>query len=148
MKVSQLSLFVENRPGQLVRPCRILADAGISIITLSLADTGEFGILRLIVDRCDAAEVALTAAGLVVQRTEVIALQIPDRPGGLAEVLTVIEGEGVSIEYMYAFTYGRDGSAILVFRFTDADAAIPALVRAGLAVVAPVSLGQKPHDPA
>lgn len=142
MKLSQLSLFVENKPGQLVAPCRVLSEAGVNIVTLSLADTGEFGILRLIVDRCEAARGALTQAGFVVHRTEVIALEIPDRPGGLAEVLTAIDAAGVGIEYMYAFTYGRDGRAILVFRFGDPTAAVPALASAGLAVVAPVELGQ------
>lgn len=142
MKLGQLSLFVENKPGKLVAPCRALADAGISIVTLSLADTGEFGILRLIVDRCEAARAALVSAGFVVHRTEVIALEVPDRPGGLAQVLAAIDAAGVSIEYMYAFTYGREGSAILVFRFADPDAALLALAQAGLAVVAPVALGQ------
>ena len=142
MKLTQLSLFVENRPGQLVRPCRVLADAGVSILTLSLADTGEFGILRLIVVRTPAARAALTAAGLVVHVTEVIALEVPDRPGGLAEVLATIDAAGVGIEYMYAFTYGREGRAILVFRFDDPDSAVPALLAAGLTAVAPVALNQ------
>ncbi|MBN2195228.1 MAG: ACT domain-containing protein [Polyangiaceae bacterium] len=142
MKLAQLSLFIENKPGKLVAPCRVLANAGISIVTLSLADTGEFGILRLVVDRCDAARAALTEAGFVAQRTEVIALEVPDRPGGLAEVLTAIDSAGVSIEYMYAFTYGRDGRAILVFRFQDPDRAITALAGAGIGVVAPVAVGQ------
>ncbi len=142
MKLTQLSLFVENRPGQLVRPCRVLADAGVSILTLSLADTGEFGILRLIVDRTAAGRTALTAAGLVVHVTEVIALEVPDRPGGLAEVLGTIDAAGVGIEYMYAFTYGREDRAILVFRFGDPDAAAPALVAAGLTTVTSVALKQ------
>jgi hypothetical protein len=146
VKIAQLSLFIENAPGRLVAPCRVLTDAGINIVTLSLADTGEFGILRLIVDRCDDAFTALCAAGFVARRAEVIALEVPDRPGGLAEVLEGIDRAGVVIEYMYAFTYGRDGRAILVFRFGDVDAAIPALQAAGIAVVAPVALGQH-RDP-
>ena len=85
MKIHQLSLFLENKPGHLVEPCRLLADAGINIRTLSVADTQQFGILRMIVSDWQKATAILKDAGCVVNVTEVLAVEVPDRPGGLAE---------------------------------------------------------------
>ncbi len=127
MKLHQLSVFMENKPGQLVAPCRALAEAGISILTLSLADTEQFGILRVVVKDADEAKAVLEKAGCVVKVTEVIALQVPDRPGGLAELLDAIETAGVNIEYMYAFTDKLDDKGVLVFRFNDPDRALEVL---------------------
>ncbi len=135
MKIKQLSIFLENRPGQLSDPCRTLAEAGINILTLSLADTQQFGIMRLIVHDADAAVEALREAGCVVKTTEVVAAEVEDRPGGLAEVLETIEGGGINIEYMYAFTFRREDKAVLVFRFEDPDAAIKVLRDAGVNVL-------------
>jgi len=114
MKIHQLSLFLENQPGQIVEPCRILARAGIDIRTLTLADTQRFGILRLIVSDYQAGAQALNAAGFVTNVTEVVAVEIPDRPGGLAGMLELLDGSGVNIEYMYAFTFGRADRAVLI----------------------------------
>ena len=127
MKLHQLSVFMENKPGQLVAPCRALAEAGISILTLCLADTEQFGILRLVVKDSAAAKAVLEKAGCVVKITEVIALQVPDRPGGLAELLDAVEKAGVNIEYMYAFTDKLDDKGVLVFRFDDPDRALKVL---------------------
>ena len=102
MKIRQLSLFLENRPGQLRFPCKVLGDAGIDILTMSLADTAQFGILRLIVKDWQRAKEVLEAAGVVVNVTEVLAVDVPDRPGGLASVLEAFEKAGVGVEYMYA----------------------------------------------
>ncbi|MDT8388938.1 MAG: amino acid-binding protein [Lentisphaeria bacterium] len=124
MKVKQLSLFVENRPGQLMIPCQILADAGISIQTLSLADTDQFGILRLIVKEWEAAKKVLEEAGCVVTVTDMVAVEVPDHPGGLAKVLKEMEHSGVNVEYMYAFTCKRGDRAILLFRFDNPDLAL------------------------
>lgn len=137
MRIPQLSLFIENKPGHLVVPCKLLADAGINVITLSLADTEQFGILRLIVREWQRAREVLEAAGLAVAMTEILAIEVPDRPGGLVELLGVFEGVGVNVEYMYAFT-ARQG--VLVFRFDDLDAAISGLARAGINPVSPVNL--------
>jgi hypothetical protein len=127
MKLHQISVFMENKPGQLVAPCRALAEAGISILTLSLADTEQFGILRLVVRDADAAQAVLEKAGCVVKVTEVIALQVPDRAGGLAELLDTVEKADVNIEYMYAFTDKLDDKGVLVFRFDDPDRALEVL---------------------
>ena len=140
MRIPQLSLFVENKPGHLIAPCKLLAEAGINIVTLSLADTEQFGILRLIVREWQRAKDSLEAAGLVVNVTEVLALEVPDRPGGLAELLGIFEQAGLNVEYMYAFTARLGNRAVLVFRFDDVDAAISALTRAGINPVSPVDL--------
>jgi len=132
MKLNQLSVFFENRPGGLTVPCRVLADAGINILTISLADTQQFGILRLIVRDWQKARDVLQQSGCAVNVTEVVALGVADRPGGLAEVLGIIEKVQTNLEYMYAFTFRSKGSAILVFRFEKPDQAIAALGRAGV----------------
>lgn len=127
MKLNQISVFLENRPGALSAPCRILAEAGINIQTFALADTREFGILRLMVRDWQKAKDVLEKNGYVVKVTEVLALAVPDRPGGLAEVLEVIERANVNVEYTYAFTGKHKGQGLLVFRFSDPDAAVKAL---------------------
>jgi len=140
MKLHQLSVFLENKPGRLSAPCKALADAGINILTLSLADTQQFGILRLIVRDFQKAKAALEKTGSVVNVTEVIAVEVPDRPGGLAAVLEVIERAGMNLEYMYAFTFRAEDKAILVFRFEDNDAAIHALQSAKVSILRDVEL--------
>lgn len=135
MKLQQVSLFLENRPGRLGAPLEAIANAGINILTLSLADTAQFGILRLIVREWDQARQVLEDAGWVVNLTEVVAVDVHDRPGGLAEVLAALEGDGLNIEYMYAFSLRRGGKAILIFRFEDPDRAIQVLHDKGLHVV-------------
>ncbi|HOI54905.1 MAG TPA: ACT domain-containing protein [Phycisphaerae bacterium] len=140
MKIKQLSVFLENKPGQLSHPCRVLADAGINIVTLSLADTQQFGILRVIVRQWQEGLDALKAAGCVVNVTDVVAVEVPDRPGGLAAILEAIEKAGMNLEYMYAFTIRSGDKAVLVFRFEDPDAAIHRLQTAGIDVVDGVEL--------
>ncbi len=135
MKIHQLSLFLENQPGQLIEPCHILARAGIDIRTLTLADTQQFGILRLIVSDWQAGAKALRDAGYVTNVTEVVAVEVPDRPGGLVGLLELLQGSRVNIEYMYAFTFGRAGKAVLIFRFDDPDGAIALLQGAGVNLV-------------
>jgi len=135
MKIHQLSLFLENKPSQLTEPCRLLADAGIDIRTLTLADTAQFGILRLIVSDWEKGALLLEQAGYVVNVTVVVAVEVPDRPGGLAELLGVFDETDTNIEYMYAFTFGRGETAILIFRFNNPDAAIERLQAAGINVI-------------
>jgi len=135
MKIHQLSIFVENRPGHLAAPCKALAQAGINIATLSLADTKQFGILRLIVRDWQKAQEVLKAAGIVASVTEVLAIEVPDRPGGLADVLTLIEQSGVNVEYMYACAERLGDKAALVFRFDAPDRAVQVLSDAGINVL-------------
>ena len=145
MKLQQLSLFVENRPGQLRGPCETLGKAGVDILTMSLADTAQFGILRFIVSDWQRAKQALEAGGMVVNVTEVVPIEVDDRPGGLARVLATIEEAGLSVEYMYAFAGGpKPGKAAIVFRFEDPDRALAAVKQRGLRVVdADELLGKK-----
>ena len=136
MKLNQLSLFLENKPGQLKVPCKVLGDAGIDILTISLADTEQFGILRLIVRDWQKACTLLKDAGCVVKVSEVLAIDVEDRPGGLAGVLAILDETKLAIEYMYAFTSGARGAkAALIFRFEDADAAITVLKQHGVRVL-------------
>jgi len=140
MKLNQLSVFLENKPGRLSHPCKALADAGINIATLALADTHQFGIMRIIVAEPDKAKAVLEDAGCVVNVTEVVALEVVDRPGGLEEVLAALEQAGVNVEYMYAFTFRTGDKAIIVFRFEDPDAAIEVLQGKGVSLVAPAAV--------
>ena len=135
MKINQLSVFLENKPGKLSVPCTALADAGMNILTLSLADTHQFGILRLIIKEWEKAQQVLTAAGCVVNVTEVVAIEVVDRPGGLQKILSIIEAANVNLEYMYAFTARAGDKAVLVFRFEDPDKALAALQDKGISVI-------------
>lgn len=146
MKLQQLSVFLENKPGALTHPCRILAEAGLNLLTLSLADTHQFGLLRLVVEDAETACRLLEENGCAVQITEVLAIEVPDRPGGLLAVLDVLEQAGLNVEYMYAFTRRRGDRAILVLRFQDADAALTVLQTARVKVLAPGELFEPP-DP-
>lgn len=124
MPIKQLSLFVENQPGSLSKVCQVLKENRINISTLSLADTREYGILRLLIQEHDRARVVLEKAGYVVKVTDVLALTVPDHPGGLADTLAILDKHALSVEYMYAFTYGRSNKAIIVFRFENPDKAV------------------------
>lgn len=140
MKLQQISVFLENRPGALIEPCRVLAEAGINLVTLSVADSEKFGILRLIVQDWSKAMDLLQSRGFVAKTTEVVAIEVPDRPGGLVGVLEALQRAGVNVEYMYAFPIARGGRAVLVFRLDDPDAAIAALGQAPVTVLDPLDL--------
>jgi hypothetical protein len=135
MKIHQLSLFLENKPGHLIEPMRLLAREGVDIRTLAVADAQQFGILRMIVSDWTKANQALQQAGYVVKVTEVLAVEVPDCPGGLADVLQLFENGVINIEYLYAFPFGRGGKAVIVFRFDKPDEAIERLRAAGIGVV-------------
>ena len=140
MKVTQISTFIENRPGRLHAACAALADRGVNIHTLSLADTAEFGILRFVLADPAAGKAALEAAGYLAKETEVVAVEVPDDAGGLADILAKADAAGLNIEYMYAFSMAVGQRAIVIIRFTDPDRAIEELSRRGVNVVAPVEL--------
>jgi hypothetical protein len=133
--MTQLSLFLENKPGHLQAICRTLAKENINIVTLSIADTQSFGIVRLIVEDWRRAKEVLTAAGYAVNVRDVVAATVPDRPGGMLEVMQVIEEAGVNIDYMYAFAFHHRSEAVLVFRFDNSERAIEALKNAGRTVL-------------
>jgi hypothetical protein len=136
MKINQISLFAENKPGHISAPARLLAQEGIDIRALFLADSQHFGIVRMIVSNWQKAAALFEAHGFVVKVTEVLAVEVPDHPGGLADVLGALDGSGINIEYMYAFPNPRGDQAILIFRFADPDAAIAQLQTAGINLLA------------
>jgi hypothetical protein len=127
MTLKQLSVFLENKPGALSRPCRLLAEAGINIQTFALADTQQFGILRLVVHDWEQARKVLEQNGCVVKVNDVVAVEVPDRPGGLAEVLEVLEQAQVNVEYMYAFTAKQEGKGLMLLRFDKPEVALARL---------------------
>lgn len=131
MKVKQISVFLENTAGRLREVTGILAKAGVNIRALSLADTAQFGILRLIVNDHEKAMQALQSANLTVKETDVIAVETKDEPGGLSRVLEVFEAAGLNVEYMYAFVEKRQDNAVLIFRIENADKAIKELQARG-----------------
>jgi hypothetical protein len=135
MKVKQLSIFMENRAGRMAEITRRLGEARINIRALSLADTSDFGILRLIVNDVDKAMKILKDSGHTVSLTEVVAVEVPDSPGGLASVLEPLRDAGVNVEYMYAFVEKATDKAVVIFRFEDADAAVKALAKANISVL-------------
>ena len=132
MKIQQISLFAENKPGHIAAPVRLLAREGIDIRSMYLADTQQYGILRMIVSDWEKAAAILQSQGFTVKVTEVLAVEVADRPGGLADILEDLDGTGINIEYMYAFPNACDNRAILIFRFSDPDAAIARLQSAGV----------------
>jgi hypothetical protein len=143
MKVKQLSLFLENKPGALSRPVALLAKANFNILTASLADAQQFGILRFIVQDWEKAKQLLEAAGCVVRVSDLVAIEVADEPGGLAKILAVIEKARLNVEYMYGFTLKREGKGLLAFRFDDPDGAIAALQKKGINPVRTVELFQR-----
>jgi len=132
MKVKQISVFLENKAGRLAEVTRILGESGVNIRALSLADTTDFGILRLIVDKYDVARDALKSKGFTVGKTEVVAIEVPDRPGGLSSVLAVLAQAGINVEYMYAFVQHSGKNAVIIFRFDNPDEAITLLQQEGI----------------
>jgi hypothetical protein len=135
MKVEQISIFIENKSGRLAEVTHVLGTAGVNIRALSLADTSDFGILRLIVDKTDQAKSALKAGGFTVSKTEVVAVEVPDRPLGLYGILEVLDRGKVNVEYMYAFVERCGGNAVIIFRFDNPEEAIKVLTSNGVGVL-------------
>nr|NLI49257.1 ACT domain-containing protein [Propionibacterium sp.] len=131
-QLRQISVFLENRPGTLALATRVLADAGANLRALMIAETERFGILRLITDEPDAAVAALTAAGFRTRLTDVVGVEVPDRAGGLADLLGVFAGSEISVEYMYAELSGRAGRALLIMKVEPRDDALERLYDAAL----------------
>ena len=135
MRVEQIAVFLENKSGRLAEITARLAEESINIRALSVADTADFGILRLIVDDVDKAKTALKSNGFTVGITNVIAVEVADKTGGLAGVLKTIEKEQLNVEYMYAFVHKTGENAVLIFRFDDMDQAIESLQRTGYKIL-------------
>lgn len=143
MKVEQISVFLENRAGRLAEITRALSEADINIKALSLADTSDFGILRLILDNCEKAYQVLRDKGFTVGRNTVVAVKMPDSPGGLDSILQILREAGVNVEYMYAFAQWCKDSATVVCRFSDADKAIEALLAKNIQLITQEELNKR-----
>ncbi len=137
--IEQVSVFLENKPGHLAHLARTIADAGINMRALMVADTEQFGVARIICDRPNAAKKVLEDAGFGVSMTDVIAVEMPDRPGGLADVLEALGKEGINVEYAYAFVEPGAQAAVDIFKVDD-DRASEVLEAAGMTVMAPDKL--------
>ena len=134
MAIRQISVFLENRKGRLAEVTKILADSSVSIKALSLADTQDFGMLRIIVSDPDMGLKVLRENKCVVQETEVIAVEVPDRPGGLARILEILGKSNINIEYIYATVERKQDNAIVIFKVEQKDATEKALKQAGIAL--------------
>lgn len=135
MKVEQISVFLENKPGSLENATRSLRDANINIRTLSVAETVDFGILRLIVNDVEKANTVLKENGFRVSKTPVVAVEVPDKPGGLHSIMEVVSKEGINVEYLYAFVEKSGQNAVIIFRFDNPEKAIEVLLRNKFTVV-------------
>jgi len=136
MSLKQVSIFIENKTGSLRTVCQVLADGGVNLRALSIADTQDFGILRIIVENTEKAVEILKKNGYICKTNTVIAVEIPDRPGAMAEVMSVVSVPGVSIEYAYAFaSHKENDSAYMIFRVSGYDKATEVLSAAGIPVL-------------
>ena len=132
MSIKQLSVFLENRPGKLYELTALLAEKGIDMRALSIAETTDFGIARLIVNDAYGAAQVLREGQFIAQFSDVLAFAVPDEPGGLHHLLGEFNAAQVNIEYMYAFLGGKRGQAYMIFRVTNTEIAEKALVERGL----------------
>jgi hypothetical protein len=135
MKVEQISVFLENKPGSLEHATRVLKDANINIRTLSLAETSDFGILRLIVNDVEKANKVLKDNGFRVNKTIVVAVEVPDKPGGLHSIMAVLSQESINVEYLYAFVEKSGENAVIIFRFDNPEKAIEVLTKNSFTVI-------------
>ena len=135
MTLKQISVFLENKKGRLAEVVGLIAAEKINIRALSLADTADFGVLRLIVNDPEKCFSVLKYNSFVAQQTDVIAVEVPDRPGGLQQILQVFDAGGVNIEYMYAFVEKKSDNAIVIFRIERPDLAIQVLEKNKISVL-------------
>ncbi|MCM8784315.1 MAG: ACT domain-containing protein [Candidatus Omnitrophica bacterium] len=135
MKLVQISVFLENRKGRLYEACALLGKHKINIRALSIAESEEFGVLRLVVDNPEMALRIFKENGFVAKFTDIVAVEVADKPGGLAEVLKVLYEHDINVEYMYGFTEKFSDNALLVFRFDDPDKAIEILKKNKIKVI-------------
>ncbi len=135
MKVEQISVFLENKPGTLEHATRVLKDANINIRTLSVAETVDFGILRLIVNDVEKANKVLKDAGFRVSKTPVVAVEVPDKPGGLHSIMEMVSKEEINVEYLYAFVEKSGENAVIIFRFDNPEKAIEVLSKNKFTVI-------------
>ena len=135
MQVEQISVFLENKAGRLSEVTGILSEAGVNIRALALADTSDFGVLRLIVDANERAAAVLKENGFTVGKTEVVAVEVADKPGGLHNILRILRSEDINVEYMYAYVRHTGKDAVMIFRFDNIQGAVDILKKHGVTVI-------------
>ena len=140
MSVKQVSIFLENKKGRLAEVTKLLAERGINIRALSLADTADFGVLRIIVDDPESCLAALKAAEVIAQVTDVLAVEVEDKPGGLQRVLAVLGAAGLNVEYMYAYVEKTKDNAIVICKIDDREGAARVLEANGIHTISAQAL--------
>lgn len=135
MKIKQLSIFLQNRMGSLAKPLEVLTVADVNIRAMCMADTSEFGILRLVVDNPEKGKEALEQNNFLVKMTEIIGVEMNDSPGGLTSVLNTIKDNNIDLEYLYAFTHDKKDKAILLLHTDDIDRLIEVLNENNITIV-------------
>ncbi len=135
MRAEQISVFLENKAGRLAEVTGILSEANVNIRALALADTSDFGVLRLIVNDNAKAVAALKSQGFTVGKTDVAAVEVEDKPGGLHRILDILNKAGINVEYMYAFVTQGENNAIMIFRFDNIDEAFKLLEENNVKVI-------------
>jgi len=138
MKVKQISVFLENRHGRLAEVTKVLGNHNLNIRALSLADTADFGVLRMIIDHPDQAYMVLKEQHYTVRESDVVALEVADQPGGLSGVLETLNEHDVNVEYLYAFPERESvEQAIMIFKFNDVDNAVEVLQKSKINMMEP-----------
>ncbi len=135
MRAEQISVFLENKAGRLAEVASILAEAEVNIRALALADTSDFGVLRMIVNDNQKAITALKNRGFTVGKMDVVAVEVEDRPGGLHRILDILNKAGINVEYMYAFVTQSGDNAIMIFKFVNIDEAVKVLLENDVTVI-------------
>ena len=135
MKITQISVFLENRKGRLFEVCSLLGQNNINIRALTIAETETFGVLRIVVDKPELATEVFKTNRITANLTSVVAVEVDDRPGGLAAALKILSDHDLNVEYMYGFVEKATDRAMLVFRFEDTDRATKVLANSGIRVV-------------
>ena len=135
MRAEQIAVFLENKAGRLAEVASILAEAGVNIRALALADTSDFGVLRMIVNDNQKAIAALKNRGFTVGKMDVVAVEVEDRPGGLHKILDILNKTGINVEYMYAFVTQSGDNAIMIFKFVNIDEAVKVLLENDVKVI-------------
>lgn len=143
MSIHQISVFLENRTGQLAEITRLLAKENVDIRAISIAETADYGLARMIVDDCQKASNVLLQHGDMLSMTPVWAVEVPDRPAGLAELLVVLAKENIAVEYMYSLFTHRDGMAYMVMRISDEETFEKAMKANNIKVMSAEELGLK-----